>query len=262
MNFYKDLSVVILAAGKGKRMKSEIPKVLHQISGKPILYYMLSLASKLNPKNIFAVIGHKKELVSDYIKSNFPDVKTIVQEDQRGTAHAVLMLKKQKGDFGKNILILPGDSPLIKIETLKKLIKNKVDSSSAACIITSLIPDPEGYGRIIKDKKGNIVRIVEEADASLEEKKISEVNSSIYCINGESLFRNIKKINTKNTQREYYLTDIIEVLIKNDEKVSCIKVTDYEEVMGINDRVQLSKAENIMRRKVNEDLIKNEAIRY
>ena len=261
MSFSKNLSVVVLAAGKGKRMKSEIPKVLHQICGKPMLYYILSLAGKLNPKNIFAVIGYKRELVSDYIKINFPEVKTIIQKDQLGTAHAVSMLKKQKEDLGKNILILPGDCPLIDVETLRKLIENKIDSGSAVCIITSQVPDPEGYGRIIKDKKGSIVRIVEETDASPDEKKINEVNSSFYYFDTESLFKNIEEINTQNTQQEYYLTDIIEVLIKNGEEVCCFEAADYMEVMGINDRIQLNRAENIMLRKISEDLMKNGAIR-
>lgn len=257
MSFSKSLSVVVLAAGKGKRMKSEIPKVLHQISGKPMLYYMLSLACKLNPKNIFVVIGYKGKLVSNYIESEFPEVKTVVQEDQLGTAHAVSVLKKQKEYLGKDILVLPGDCPLINLNTLKKLIENKTASGSSACIITSLVPDPEGYGRIIKDKKGNIIRIVEETDASAEEKKINEVNSSFYCFDSRSLFKNIGKISRSNIQKEYYLTDIIEVLIKNSEKVCCLEVTDYREVTGINDMIQLTEAESIMQGKIGRDLMKN-----
>lgn len=258
MNFSNDLSVVILAAGKGKRMNSDIPKVLHQILGQPILYYMLSLVSKLNPKNIFTVVGYGKELVSEYIKNNFPHTKTVTQENQLGTAHAVCMIKRRKGeDFGKNILILPGDSPLVNIETLRKLVENKINSGSAACVITSIVPDPEGYGRIIKYRNENIIKIVEETDVSPEERKICEVNSSIYCFDTKSLFENIENINTKNIQKEYYLTDIIEMLIKNGKKVNCFKTPDYLEVMGINDRLQLSEVENIMQRKINESLMKN-----
>ncbi len=257
MNFSKDLTVVILAAGKGKRMKSEIPKVLHRISGQPILHYALSLAGKLNPKNIFTVIGYKKEPVSSYIRNNFPRVKIVVQEKQQGTAHAVLMVKKQKEDFGKYVLILSGDSPLISIKTLEKLIENKISSGSTACLITFLAPDPVGYGRIIKNKSGGIVKIVEETDASPEERKINEVNSSIYCFDTKALFDNIKMIKTENIQEEYYLTYVVELLIRDGKKVSCLTVPDYHEVMGINDRTQLSIAEGIMHGKINKILMEN-----
>lgn len=261
MGFSKSLSVIVLAAGKGKRMKSEIPKVLHQILGRPMLYYVLSSACKLNPKKIFAVIGYKGKLVSSYIKSNFPAVKTIVQENQLGTAHAVSMLKEKKGDLGEDILVLPGDCPLISVNTLIKLVENRTASNSAACIITTVVPDPEGYGRIIKDKKGNIIKIVEETDASAVEKKISEVNSSFYCFDRNSLFGSIGEIGRKNNQKEYYLTDIIEVLIRNGEKVCCLKVTDYREIMGINDRTQLDMVEDIFLKKKDRDLIKGRAVR-
>lgn len=261
MGFPKNLSVAVLAAGKGKRMKSEIPKVLHKISGKPILYYVLSLAAGLKPKNIFVVVGHRGKRVSDYIKRNFCETEIIFQEDQLGTAHAVSMLKKQKQNLGKDILILPGDSPLIRIGTLKKLIEKKTASGSPACIVTSLIPDPTGYGRIIKDKKGNIIRIVEEADASPEEKKINEVNSSVYCFDCRVLFENIGKIDRRNVQGEYYLTDIIEVLIKNGMNVTSIEAGDYSEVIGINDKAQLNKVEDMFHKTQIKDLLKNGAIR-
>jgi len=256
MNFSKDLSVIVLAAGKGKRMKSEIPKVLHRISGQPILYYVLSLAVRLNPKNIFVITGQKKGPVSDYIKNNYPGIRNVPQPDQLGTAHAVSMVKKYKKDFGKNILILSGDSPLVNIGTLKKLVEYRMNSCSSASLITSLFPDPAGYGRIIKDRDGNIMKIVEETDTNPEEKKINEVNSSIYCFDKKSLFENIDKIKDQNKQKEYYLTDIVETLIKKGKKVSPLKISDYLEVMGVNDRFQLSVMENIMQKKINENLMK------
>jgi len=257
MNFSKDLSVIVLAAGKGKRMKSEIPKVLHKILGQPILYYVLTTIRKLSPKNIFTVIGYKKELISDYIKSNFPEVKIVVQEDQLGTAHAVYTAVEQKDNFGKDTLILSADTPLISAEILKELVEYKSSSESEACLITTEVPDPEGYGRIIKNDQGNIIRIIEEADASVKERGITEINSSIYCFQTKSLFENIKNIKTLNTQNEYYLTDIIEILVRNGGKVNCLKILDYTEVMGVNNRVQLSRLENIMQQRVNENLMKN-----
>ena len=257
MNLSKDLSVIVLAAGKGKRMKSEIPKVMHRILGQPILHYVLSTIRELNPKNIFTVTGYKKELVSDYIKNNFPEVKIAVQENQLGTAHAVYMVKEERDSFGKNTLVLSADTPLVSSGILKKLVENKEKTGSEVSIVTAVVPEPEGYGRIIKDRKGNIARIIEEADAGPEERKISEVNTSIYCFETESLFGNIEKIKTKNVQNEYYLTDIIETLVKNSKKISCLKTPDYMEVMGINNRVQLSGLEGIMQKRVNENFMKN-----
>jgi len=257
MKFSNGLSVVVLAAGKGKRMKSEIPKVLHNILGKPLLHYVLSTVNELNPKNIFVVAGYKKEAVIDYINNNFSNVEVIIQEKQLGTANAVYTAKDKKDSFGKYTLVLSADTPLVSPGILKKLVEIKESSDSGASIITSIVPEPEGYGRIIKDRQGNILKIMEEADASQDERKINEINSSIYCFDTETLFENIGKINTFNAQKEYYLTDIIEMLIKEGEKVGCLEVSDYMEIMGANDRVQLSILENFMRKKINEEFMKN-----
>ena len=257
MDYLKNLSVVILAAGKGKRMKSEIPKVLHQICYQPILYYILSTVNKLNPKNIFVVVGHKAKLVDEYIVSNFPQVKTVYQKNQLGTAHAVCAAGKHQKDFGENILILPGDCPLIGLNTLKKLVNKKIETGSAAAIITTVLSNPEGYGRIIKGDNGNVSKIVEEADTTAEEKKINEINSSVYCFDNKSLFENIENINSKNSQKEYYLTDIVEELIKKEKKVTCLKIYKGFEVLGINDRIQLAEIEKIMQKTINEKLMRN-----
>ncbi len=181
MDFSKDLSVVILAAGRGKRMKSEIPKVLHRICGQPIIYYILSLITRLNPGNIFIVVGHKKELVKEYIKNNFPGVTTVDQDRQLGTAHAVKMVKETDDVFGREMIVLSGDSPLISGETLQKLVDTRSSSKSSVSVLTSIVEDPSGYGRVIKDGKGNILKIIEEADASPAQRKINEINSSVYC---------------------------------------------------------------------------------
>lgn len=257
MGLSKDLSVVVLAAGKGKRMKSELPKVLHRILGQPVLYYVLSSSVKLNPKNIFTVVGYKKEAVSGYIRKNFPGVKIIVQEKQLGTAHAVYTTTSKRRLFGKNTLVLSADTPLVSPELLKKLVEKKEKLKSDAAIVTSVVPDPRGYGRIIKDRQGNIIRIVEETDATREEKKINEVNSSIYCFETKTLFENIGKVRTQNIQKEYYLTDIIEMLVKSGKKVTCLEISDYMEVMGINDRAQLSIIESIVQEKINKNLMKS-----
>ena len=257
MDFSKDLSVVILAAGKGKRMKSETPKVLHKVCGRPVIYYILKQILGLDPKNIFIVAGHKKELLKSYLGREFVSVKTIEQDKQLGTGHAVKIVRDGAGDFGRNMLVLSGDSPLISKETLRSLISLKDRENTAAVILTSIVDDPGGYGRIVKNKKGEVIRIVEEADASPSEKKIDEVNSSFYCFDTKLLFENIDSIGVKNSQGEYYLTDIIETLIKKGHKVKTFTAADHNEVKGINDRVQLAETEKIIRKSINKRLMKS-----
>ena len=255
MDFSKDLSVVILAAGKGKRMKSEIPKVLHRICGQPIIYYILSLITKLNPGNIFIVVGHKKERVKEYIENNFPGVTIVSQDRQLGTAHAVKMVKEAGDGFGQEMLVLSGDSPLLSAGTLQKLVDSRASSKSSVSVLTSIVEDPSGYGRVIKKGKGNILKIIEEADASPAERKINEINSSVYCFDTRSLFENIEKIDTKNKQGEYYLTDIVEVLIEKGLKASSLIAGDHLETSGINDRYQLFQVEKVVQHRINKKLM-------
>lgn len=260
MGNLKDLSVVILAAGKGKRMKSEIPKVLHKICDQPILSYVLSTVRKINSenRNIFVVVGHKADLVEDYIRQNFPEVKTISQGEQLGTAHAVFVVKKYQEHLGENVLVLSGDSPLLTAETLKRLWHVHTKNQNVATITTAILSDPEGYGRIIKDKDGNILEIVEEGDASEEERNIKEINASIYCFNTKILFENIEDIKSQNSQKEYYLTDIVKKLVEKKYKVSTmtLEISQSWEVLGINDRVQLWEVEKMMQKRINERLMK------
>ncbi len=253
MNLSGDLSVIVLAAGKGKRMKSEIPKVLHELMGRPILYYILSTIEELNPKNTFIIVGYKRELIVDYVNINFPEVGIIVQEKQLGTAHAVSMAMAKRESLGKYTLILSADTPLISSSTIEKLLENTAGSKSSAGIVTTSVPDPAGYGRVIKDEKGIIIKIIEDADTTPEEKKITEINSSIYCFDTKVLFENIGRIGTENNQKEHYLTDIIEMLVKGGEKVSCLEISDYKEVAGVNNRRQLFELENIMKDRVSKD---------
>lgn len=254
-DYSKNLSVLILAAGQGKRMKSEIPKVLHNICFKPILYYILSSVIKINPKNIFVVLGHKKDLVEQYLEISFPQVKIIEQESQLGTANAVMASMDYMEEFGSNTMILPGDIPLISPATLLEVLLKKNTTGSTGTILTARVEDPSGYGRIIKDKDGNIKKIVEDADASSYEKKITEINTSIYCFNTAELFENLKKINSKNSQNEFYLTDIIENLVNSRLKVISYIAADCVEVEGINDRIQLARTEKIMQQRINKKLM-------
>jgi bifunctional UDP-N-acetylglucosamine pyrophosphorylase/glucosamine-1-phosphate N-acetyltransferase len=257
MDFSNDLSVIILAAGKGKRMKSETPKVLHKLCGKPMIYYILKQVQSLDPKNIFIVIGHKKEDVRKYIADDFPSVKTVDQDKQAGTAHAVMMAARYFDEMGSNILVLSGDSPLITSQTLRSLTKLRQKEDLSVSILTSIADNPHGYGRIIKDKQGKVLKIVEEKDASQEEKKIDEVNSSIYCFKKDLLVENINDIGTGNSQGEHYLTDIVEMFIDKGEKVETYIAPDHFEASGINDRVQLASAEEILQQRINKAHMEN-----
>ncbi|HAJ94968.1 MAG TPA: bifunctional UDP-N-acetylglucosamine diphosphorylase/glucosamine-1-phosphate N-acetyltransferase GlmU [Actinobacteria bacterium] len=257
MDFSKDLSIIILAAGKGKRMKSEIPKVLHRICGKPLIYHILKQVISLEPKNVFIIIGHKKKIVREYLDSNFPSVKAIDQDRQSGTGHAVMMASDDFSGMGKNILILSGDSPLITAGTLTSLVKLRSENDLSVSILTSITQDPAGYGRIIKDGDGKVLKIAEEADASREERLITEVNSSIYCFEKDHLRENIDNINIKNSQGEYYLTDIVEMLINKGERAETFVISDHQEARGINDRSQLSEAEDMLSHRINKKHMEN-----
>ncbi|MFO7928547.1 MAG: bifunctional UDP-N-acetylglucosamine diphosphorylase/glucosamine-1-phosphate N-acetyltransferase GlmU [Candidatus Humimicrobiaceae bacterium] len=252
----KDLSVIILAAGKGTRMKSSKPKVLHQIFGKPMLYHILNTCLKITPKNIFTVIGYKASLVEEFLKKSFPAVIPVLQQEQLGTAHAVKAAKKYRKKMGEDIIVLAGDCPLLTGKTLKKLIENKKKTGSAATLISATIPNPEGYGRIIKDSSGHVKEIIEEADADSSQKAINEVNTSVYCFSRDDLFESIDEIGSDNAQNEYYLTDIIKKLTQKGKIVSVFRATDYGEVFGINDRLQLSKVERLMIKRRNQKLMK------
>jgi len=252
---YANLSVIVLAAGKGKRMKSDIPKVLHQVCFKSLIYYILKAIQPLNPANVFVVVGHKGEMVSQYIQDNFPQTIAVTQESQLGTAHAVKTAGKYINNMGSQCLILPGDVPLITTGSLQEVIKNMHSTKSACTILSFIASEPAGYGRIIKDKKGDVRAIVEETDASPEQKQIKEVNSSIYCFDTRLLFEQLKTVSSENSQKEFYLTDVIESLVKSGNKVSALTIDDPQQVEGINDRLQLACLEKMMQKRINDALM-------
>ncbi len=254
---------IILAAGKGTRFKSEKPKVLHEILGKPMIFYVKTAAQWIKPEQLIIVVGHKKDEV---IKNLNCDGCTFVhQEEQLGTGHAVYETREHWKDFDGFILILNGDTPLIKGETLKnaieyikaliqyhganiKTLDNRYKNEKiGGVVLTARVPDPHGYGRIIKDDEGKILKIVEEKDASPEEKQINEVNSGIYIFYAPYIKDLILKLENKNAQGEYYLTDLIEMLRKEGKDVYALEIPDYREILGVNDRWQLAYAENILK---------------
>ncbi|ANQ53282.1 bifunctional N-acetylglucosamine-1-phosphate uridyltransferase/glucosamine-1-phosphate acetyltransferase [Thermosipho sp. 1063] len=237
------MKTLILAAGMGKRMNSKYPKVIHEIFGKPMILWVIETAKKFG--EVAVVLGHKYEMVEDKLSS---DVRIYIQKKQLGTAHAVMSAIEfvSKDD---NLLILYGDVPFISYETLKRLEKVHLESNSDVTILTAILENPSGYGRIVRDDK---IKIIEDKDADDEVKKIKEINTGIYIIKGRYLIENINKINNNNAQGEYYLTDIL----KFTEKISTVITENIDEITGINDRIQLARLEKRIRKKINEKLMK------
>ena len=232
----KNFFIGILAAGKGTRMDSNIPKVLHNLENKALIDYVLDTAYELNPEKIFTVVGFKKELVINHI--NNPNIEYIEQKEQLGTGHAVLQLDNPL--YGKNghLLILYGDVPNIKHSTLSPIVDEHIKENADVTMITAILEDPTGYGRIIRDQSGNLIKIVEEKDCNKSEKAIKEINPGIYIFKISKLFKNLKKVKSNNESKEYYLTDVIE-LINNSGTVKTKKIDNPKEIMGINTIKQL-----------------------
>ena len=238
------LAIAILAAGKGTRMVSNLPKVLHRVSGETLLNRIINTSKKLYPDKIFVVIGHKSDLVKEsLLKDN--NVEIVLQEPQLGTGHAVQVLSKELNDFKGNLLILNGDVPLIRAKSLKELLKLHSSRDADVSIITTEKENPFGYGRVFK-KDNCIEKIIEEKDCSLHEKQNKLINAGIYCFNWEKLSKVINELKTDNKQKEFYITDTISLL----DKAISYEILDAEEIQGVNNRVNLAKCEKILQRRI------------
>lgn len=242
------MRVLILAAGLGKRMKSKYPKVMHKIMNKELVNLVIETAKKLNPSKIGVILGYKSELVEKILPT---DVEIYYQDKQLGTGHAVMSAKEFLND--EDILILYGDTPLITETTLKNLINKHKETHADATILTAILDNPSGYGRIIKDKDGNFIDIVEDADTNNEQKNIKEINTGFVIFKGSKLLFGLDKIKPNNKQGEYYLTDVP----KHLDYVETYLLEDHSEVLGINNRIQLAEAEKIMRKRVLNKLMIN-----
>ena len=241
---------LILAAGKGTRMKSDQSKVLHKVNGVPMIRRVVDVLESIgNKKNVF-VLGHKKEDVL----AEMGDVDFVTQEEQLGTGHAILIAKDKIKEYGEDVLITCGDTPLLKEETLKKL-KDAFEEGKLDCIVLSCkVKNPFGYGRIVKEN-GKISNIVEEKEADENEKKIDEINTGVYILKNESLLYAIKKIDNNNSKGEYYLTDAIKILTSEGYNVDSFQIEDEDEILGVNSKVQLAQAEKILRNRKNIELM-------
>lgn len=245
---------VILAAGQGTRMKSKLYKVLHPVCGKPMVEHVVDHISQLEVNNIVTVVGYGAEMVKERLhgKSDF-----VIQEEQLGTAHAVMQAKEALGGQKGTTLVICGDTPLISVETMSALMKQHEETGAKASVLTALAKDPTGYGRIIRNAKGEVERIVEHKDANEEELTVKEINTGTYCFDNEALFEALDNVSNENAQGEYYLPDVIEILKARRELVTAYMTEDFEETLGVNDRIALAEAERIMRTRINREHMKN-----
>ncbi len=245
---------VVLAAGKGKRMKSSFSKMLHEIAGRKIVEYPVDTLKDVGVDEIIVVIGYQGEEISKVLGDR---VKIVDQGEPKGTAHALLTVEPLLEDFDGNILVIHGDMPLIREDTLKELLNFHIKEGNDFTLVTTYVKDYTlHYGRIVRDKNGDIIKIVEEKDATDEERKIFEMNPAVYCFRKEGLFEALKKIRANNAQGEFYLTDILKIYLDMGKKVGNILIEDdYSEFIGINDRVNLAEAIRIVYKRNAEKLM-------
>ena len=237
-------NAIVLAAGKGTRMKSDQSKVMHSIIDRPMLAYIIEALRAVNVERIVVVVGYQAER----IKKAFPDVEFALQEPQLGSGHAVMQATQLENEEGDTIVI-NGDGPCIQPETLEKLFETNKDASLT--LLTSVLEDGAHYGRIVRNESGAVTGIVEAKDCSEEQKKIREINAGMYCFKNKDLFENLSKLTTNNAQHEYYITDLVKILTDQGKLVKGYVVEDRDEVMGINDCVELHKAYEWMKNRIN-----------
>ena len=237
-------AAIVLAAGAGTRMKSDKPKVAHEVLGKPLVNWVLDAAEEAGIERLVTVVGHKREQVIPLVEDR---AEIVVQEEQRGTAHAVLSCSDALADFEGSLLVLSGDCPLITSETMRALIDMRESNDAAVVVLTMEMPDPTGYGRIIREADGSVARIVEQKDASPEEAAVTECNSGFYCFDAKALFEALGQVGSDNAQGEFYLTDVLEISRNAGRAVLALPAKDPNECLGINTREQLAAVEEIAR---------------
>ena len=245
---------IILAAGKGTRMKSDLPKVLHKVAGISMLEHVFRSVSAIDPEKTVTVVGHKAELVEQVLAGQTDFVR---QTEQLGTGHAVMMAEPVLENLTGQTLVIAGDTPLITGESLKNLIDFHINHKNVATILTAEADNPFGYGRIVRNQHDEVLKIVEQKDASDFEQQIKEINTGTYVFDNARLFEALKNINTNNAQGEYYITDVIGIFRENGEKVGAYTLKDFDESLGVNDRVALATAEGVMRRRINQQHMVN-----
>lgn len=248
-----NLNVIILAAGKGTRMKSQSAKVLHEVFFHPMVHWVVSSVTPLASQKTIVIVGHQHDAVRDALTGY--DVLFAMQEQQLGTGHAVLSAAPLIDDPDSSVMIICGDSPLIRTETLEKMYSQHLDRNNDLTLMTTCLDDPTNYGRILKDGKGDILGIVEQKDANPEQLKITEINAGIYIVRSSFLFPALQRIGTDNSQGEMYLTDIVEIGVNENCRVDTFLAEDPAEILGVNSRIELAEASSEMQRRKNRQLM-------
>ena len=249
-----NIHAVVLAAGKGTRMNSALYKVMHPLCGKPMIEHVVGALEPLSLHTLVVVVGHGAEAVKKQLGSS---VQYAQQKEQLGTAHAVWMSKDILAEQNGVTIVLTGDTPLVQSETLRRLLDYHQSKQAAATVLTSIVEDPTGYGRIIRDENGDVRKIVEEKDATLGQKKVNEISTGIFCFDNRKLFATLPNVSNQNAQGEYYLPDVLALLQEQGELVAAHVTEDPEEGSGVNDRVQLAHLERLMRKRINERHMKS-----
>jgi len=242
-------NVVVLAAGQGTRMKSKLYKVMHPVMGRPMVGHVVNAALGAKADQVITITGVGSEAVKDYLGDKS---KYAYQEEQLGTAHAVEQAKDLLEEEDGMTLVLSGDTPLLQADTLEKLMDYHEKEEAKATILTALADDPYGYGRVIREEDGSVKKVVEEKDASDEEKAVNEINTGTYCFDNKELFKALKNVDNNNAQGEYYLPDVLEILKNNNDKVDAYALDNMDESLGVNNRVALSEASILMKKRINE----------
>ncbi|MGH3391295.1 MAG: bifunctional UDP-N-acetylglucosamine diphosphorylase/glucosamine-1-phosphate N-acetyltransferase GlmU [Actinomadura sp.] len=244
-------AVIVLAAGEGTRMKSRTSKVLHELAGRSMLGHMLAAARELDPERLVVVVGHRRDQVIAHLKDTAPDAQPVIQERQGGTGHAVRIVLEQVGALSGTVVVTNGDHPLLRGETLGDLVRTHESEGNAATILSTDIPDPAGYGRIIREADGSVAAIVEHKDADAAQRAVHEINVGMYAFDGGLLGDALKRVTTDNAKGEEYLTDVVAILRGDGHRAGAHKAADWIETQGVNDRVQLAQA----RRQLNDRLL-------
>ncbi len=239
------LAAIVLAAGKGKRMKSDLPKVLHEVSGKPIVQHLLDTLETLNIEKTVVVVGYQAERVIEALRT--ARVVFAEQKEQLGTGHAVMTAGAELRRFFGDVLVVAGDVPLLRARTIRRLLAEHRKQDAAGTVLTATLPDPTGYGRIVRDDNGMILEIVEHADASEEQRQIAEVNSGTFVFKKAPLFDALRRIDNNNRKGEYYLTDVMRVFLESGMRTAGYRVEDYRETLGVNSAEELALVEAVLR---------------